>query len=105
MDPFRVMYDDERLNGYSRPDLIRYVVRHCVPISDDRILQIDEMKSWCNAHVGDERPGSILFEAMEGWLDYFDGEWSHFPNELEPGGYLFWFGREQDRVLFSLTWS
>jgi hypothetical protein len=98
------MHDDDRLAGYSRPDLIRYVLRTCVGIPDEKMHMLDEMKAWCNANVGEERPGSILFEAMEGWLDYFDGEWSHFPNEIEQGAYLFWFDRKQDRVLFTLTW-
>ena len=97
------MHDDQ-LVGYSRPDLIRYVLRGCVTLPNERMHLLDEMKEWCNTNVGYERPGSFLFEAIDGWLDYFDGEWGHFPNDFEQGAYLFWFYRKKDRALFTLTW-
>ena len=98
------MIEEERFSGYSRPDLIRYVLRKTVAIPDEKMSQIDEMRRWCRDRFGEERPGSILFEAMEGWLDYFDGEWSDFSNDFESDDYLFWFERDQDRMLFALTW-
>jgi hypothetical protein len=96
--------DDRDLTGYSRPDLIRYVLRNCVRIPEEKMQVLGEMKAWCMQHVGDERPGSILMEAMEGWLDYFDGEWCDLADEFSAGDYLFWFEKTKDRVLFTLTW-
>jgi hypothetical protein len=92
------------LAGYSRPDLIRYVLGHCVSIPKERMAHVGDMRAWCRERFGDDRPGSILFEAMEGWLDYFDGDWGDFPNELDSDQYLFWFSNSSDRTLFTLTW-
>jgi hypothetical protein len=92
------------LTGFSRPDLIQYVLANCVLIPNERIPRIGEMRAWCGERFGDDRPGSILFEAMEGQLDYFDGDWGDFPNDLESNQHLFWFSNPSDRTLFTLTW-
>jgi hypothetical protein len=65
---------------------------------------LGEMRAWCRERFGDDRPGSILMEAMEGWLDYVDGDWGDFPNDLDTDQYLFWFSRKDDLALFTLTW-
>lgn len=98
------MHEDRDLSGYPRPDLIRYVLRHCVRVPNEKKHLLGEMKAWCLEHFEDERPGSILIEAMEGWLDYFEGDWCELYDEFTPGDYLFWFEKKQDRVLFTLTW-
>jgi hypothetical protein len=98
------MHTDKDLFEHSRPDLVCYVIRQCVPIPEEKMTNIHEMREWCRQQFGDDRPGSILMESMEGWLDYFDGDWSDFPNELDTGQYLFWFAKKDDLALFTLTW-
>ena len=98
------MQVDQDFTGYPRPDLIRYVLAHCVPIPDEHMPRIGEMRKWCRERFDEDRPHSILSEAMEGWLDYFEGDWSDFPNDFNSGQYLFWFARPGDRTLFTLTW-
>jgi len=97
-------YEEARFSGFQRPDLIRYVLRECVEIPPEKMHLFEEMKAWCQEHCEEERPGSILMEAMDGWLDYFDGDWGHFPDDFDEGRYLFWFFRKEDRALFTLTW-
>ena len=99
-----MMYDDIELKGFSRPDMIRYVLQHCVPVPTEKMHLLVKMRAWCRERVGVDRPGSLLMEAMEGWLDYFDGNWGDFPNDLDTDQYLFWFARTDDRTLFTLTW-
>ncbi len=98
------MYEDLDTSGFSRPDLVRYVLDHCVELPVERIKDLQAITSWCEERFGEERPGSILSEAMEGWLDYFDGDWCGLFDELDRSKYLFWFFRKEDRALFTLTW-
>lgn len=96
--------DSNILNSkFDRPDLIRYVLSQCIGIPETRNTEIKDMESWCQEKFGDPRPGSLLMEAMEGWLDYFDGDWSCFDHPYGLGT-IFWFGNRDDRALFVLTW-
>jgi len=92
----------EDFSGYPRPDLIRYVMSQCVivPPRDDP-GDLFRMTQWCEKHVGECRPGNIIQEAQEGWLDYFDGDWCDLRYD---GKLVFWFAREQDRMEFLLSW-
>jgi len=96
------MQEIQDLRGYPRPDLIKYVLGHCVhvPTREDP-GDLYRMTQWCEKHVGECRPGNILDEAREGWLDYFEGDWCDLRDD---GKLLFWFFRTEDRALFTLTW-
>ena len=94
----------EKLNNYQRPDLIQYVYDHCVAIQPEQRVDLYRMTQWCINNISERRDGDILFEAMDGQLDYFDGDWQDFVNHLDLSQYLFWFYKKQDRTLFTLTW-
>lgn len=98
------MEEDQYLRGYMRPDLIKYVLAHCVEIRPEKIVHLQDMVAWCEERLGESRAGSILAEALEGWLDYFDGDWSHLYGELGDNAHRFWFHNNQDQALFTLTW-
>jgi hypothetical protein len=97
-------YNPTKFNGYSRPDLICWVLNHCVEIPPEKMDKLHLMREWCQHLLDEPRGGNILFEALEGYIDYFDGEWEDFVNELDNSQYLFWFDKKQHRTLFTLTW-
>jgi hypothetical protein len=84
-------------------DLVKYVLSQCVFVEYAQIEKIPCMEQWCESTFGEKRPGSILAEAMEGMLDYFDGDWSSFYHPREQG-ILFWFSSHARRAQFMLTW-
>lgn len=86
-----------------RPDLVDWVNRHSVSVPFEKSHLLEQMKTWCLEHVGEERPHHPIWEAIEGWIDYFDGEWA-FNNEVVEEGFSFWFERTRDQVQFQLTW-
>jgi hypothetical protein len=85
-------------------DLVQLILAQSVPIPREKQSRIWEMKAWCGEKIGEMRPYHPLQEAQEGWLDYFDGDWAVDYNPHDTG-WLFWFARKSDRVLFQLTWS
>lgn len=97
-------YNLERLDRYPHSDLIRWVLNNCVEIPPEKMDKLHLMREWCQDRFDEARAGNILFEALEGYIDYFDGEWEDFVNELDNSQYLFWFGNKQHRALFTLTW-
>lgn len=99
-----MLYAGRDLTRYLRPDLIKHVLDHCVEIPVDRLHDLYHMIKWCEERFGEPRPGSILKDAMEGWLDHLDGDWCDLYDDLDRTKYLFWFYRDEDRVLFTLTW-
>lgn len=106
-----ISIDEDEPSRDPRPGLIQYVRSHSVDIDTHTIdrTRFREMLLWCQTHVGPERPHHPIFEAEEGWLDYFEGDWAHttiFDDDAPPGRntYSFWFARPEDRTLFTLTW-
>ena len=93
---------------YERKDLLRYVLAHCVCIGEltaNNSARVREMQAWCEREFGESRDGNIISEAMEGWLDYFDGDWCYIYDDLHnTGDWVFWFSRTSDKVQFELTW-
>lgn len=96
------MMHDETFEGYPRPDLIQYVMDSSVVIPEEKMQHHDDMVQWLTEKFEEPRAGDILWEAMEGHLDYFEGAWC-FLHGYQPSS-LVWFARKQDRTLFSLTW-
>lgn len=92
----------DSISCYPRPDLIRWVLEHCVhvPHREDP-GDLYRMTQWCEKNVGKCRPGNILDEARTGWLDYHEGEWCDIYDNDQ---LLLWFCCEDDRALFTLTW-
>jgi len=97
-------YTPTQFIRYPRPDLICWVLNHCVEIPPEKMDKLHLMKEWCRDQFDEPRGGNILVEALEGYIDYFDGYWEDFVHELDNSQYLFWFDRKQHRALFILTW-
>ena len=91
------------VTNYSRPDLVDWVNRHSVSVPFEKCHLLAQMKTWCEEHIGEERPYHPIWEAIEGWIDYFDGDWA-FNNEVVEEGFSFWFAKTRDQVRFQLTW-
>lgn len=84
-------------------ELTAIILSQCVTVDRSSIHRIEEMVAWCKDNMGEQRPHHPIGEAEEGWLDYFDGDWAvtYDPNST---GWLFWFEKKADRMLFQLTW-
>jgi hypothetical protein len=62
--------------------------------------------NWCKERLGLMRPRHPLFEAYDGWIDYFDGDWACTWNApgYDASIWWFWFHNENDMVEFKLCW-
>jgi len=95
--------DEERIRR-----LIKYVKSQSVNF-DRRKNDILAAKKWCLENVGEQRSQHPIWEAAEGWLDFFEGDWavdSYYylePNQNNIAS--FWFSRTEDRVQFQLIWG
>ena len=89
------------LDKYRRSDLIEWVAETCVPVSS---FSIDK-RVWLFHTFGDDRPGDIFQEAMEGHIDYFDGDWQFLPNPFDPPNYVLWFSTKSQLTEYVLTWA
>ena len=95
----------ENLDCYSRPDLIKWVAETCVVLGND-IYIWDAQIAWCERRLGKPRPGHILYEAQDGWIDYFDGDWQSLFNPFNHAEELvIWFASRDDQAAFLLTWT
>lgn len=96
------------MTGYSRPDLVEWVMNKCVivPASSEKLM---EMVNWCKENCKERRPHHPLYEAQEGWIDFFDGDWCYTNDgrvdPLEISTYNFWFWNDSDRVEFVLRFT
>ena len=86
-----------------RPDLVDWVNNHSVLVPFEKCHLLKEMETWCEEHVGEERPYHPIWEAIEGRIDFHDGDWA-FQHEVVGEGFSFWFERTRDQVQFQLTW-
>lgn len=86
--------------------LVKLVVDQCVIIKLARPNQGHELLHtlyvWCRENIGEQRPYHPIFEAQQGWIDYFDGKWAQTTINDE---YWFWFDEPNDQMLFKLTWG
>lgn len=86
--------------------LIKIIVDQCVIIHSKTNSLDHELLSnlceWCKEHVGKRRPHHPIYEAEQGWIDFFEGVWSCTTINND---YWFWFSNHTDRVLFKLTWD
>lgn len=90
----------------SRPDLVTWVVSTCVTLPDCWPLENDTMYEWLESRFGESRPGNILQEALDGWIDYFDGDWQVLWNPFDwKEDLIIWFARKEDLTEFVLTWT
>ena len=85
-----------------RQDLIDWVNSHCVLVEEDRFEQLPHMHTWCEHMVGEQRLHHPIWEAMQGWIDYVEGDWActGWRNRVS-----FWFARKSDAMAFELAWS
>lgn len=87
-------------------NLIECVTRECVPLRHQTPEFFEQVKTWCHARWGEPRPGNILTEAMEGYIDYFDGDWQILFNPMsEHAEWWIWLGNRNDRTEFQLIWG
>jgi hypothetical protein len=94
------------MNLRDRPDLIEWVSRECVSLKHQTPEFFDQVNTWCHARWGEPRDGNILHEALEGHLDYFDGDWQILFNPMSPHEELMiWLGNRNDRTEFQLIWG
>jgi hypothetical protein len=84
-------------------NLYNYYLKQCVEIPADKTHLIPEMESWCLQQFGERRPGDILMEAMEGHIDYFDGDWCIFQDYWSLKNRA-WFANKADLEAFLVTW-
>lgn len=95
---------DSYANSCERPDLVQYVAHHCVRMNSQHTW--DEQVAWCEHRFGEQRPGDIMQEALEGWLDYFDGDWQLMYDPWSSNRqFVIWFANKSDLTQFQLTWS
>lgn len=104
------MSDYWKVNNSNRERAARLVAaikNQCVIVSGDRMSEIlgnnpeQCIKTWCTETFGEPRQCHPLYEAEEGWIDYFEGDWA---SDTVDEGYSYWFARKQDQALFKLTW-
>jgi hypothetical protein len=88
--------------------LIKLVTDNCVVIdlfsvNNDAGLH----KEWCEERFGPRRPHHPIYEAYNGWLDYFTGAWAYTygPPGYDASKWVFWFENEKDMVEFKLSWK
>lgn len=66
---------------------------------------LTEVIKWCKFRFGTMRPHHPIFEAEDGWLDYFEGNWAMSFKPDGPGTvWMFWFEKQEDLVEFKLCW-
>ena len=92
------------ISKFSRPDLITWVFDHCVNIPEHRLQDLINMECWCERELGDQRPGNIIGEAMDGWLDFHEGDWCIIHDILHRNGNVVWFSSKSDMVRFQMSW-
>ena len=96
----------EDLSGYSRPDLIKWVCETCVTLPHRAPGYVEKISLWCEKRWGEQRAGNILHEAMEGWIDYFDGDWQiAFNPWCASDELIIWVSDKNKLVEFALTWG
>jgi hypothetical protein len=78
--------------------LVEKILSTEITVSGERF---DEMVKWLLENVGEERPYHPLEEAMEGYIDYFDGEWAM---RWDQGTLKVWFWSKTQAAKFALFW-
>ncbi len=100
------MMDLPALDHYSRPDLIRWVSATCAVLPSSTPGSLEKVSTWCEQRWGESRPGNILQEAQEGWIDYFDGDWQiTFNPWCAHEELIIWFSTKAQLAEYVLTWS
>jgi hypothetical protein len=88
------------------PNLLEWMWRECVPLKHQTPEFFEQVNIWCHARWGEPRDGNILHEALEGHLDYFDGDWQILFNPMsEHEEWWIWLGNRNDRTEFQLIWG
>lgn len=91
---------DETLH---RQHLIKNIRNQSVALPRGYKFELKELTEWCNTHIGEKRPYHPIYEAEQGWLDYFDGEWAYtFYTDEEV--HLIWIMRKEKRTEFAMRW-
>lgn len=93
------------LQHFSRPDLIKWVFDHCVNIPEHMVEDLINMEYWCERELGDQRQGNIIWEAMDGWLDFHEGDWCIVHDLLHANGSVIWFSSKSHMVRFQMSWG
>lgn len=94
------------IEGFPRTDLIQWVADNCVCLREQTPAYLEQVSTWCEDRFGESRAGNILQEALEGWIDYFDGDWQLIFNPFVATEQLvIWFANRNDLVEFSMLWG
>lgn len=91
---------DENKN---RKQLIASIRSQCVAMPRSQKHDIFEIMQWCNTHIGKKRIYHPIYEAEQGWLDYFDGEWA-YSLYIEEEVHLYWIHAKEKRIEFTMRW-
>lgn len=83
-----------------RQKLIKNIKNECVSIPRGINLDLNEIIDWCNSNIGCERLYHPIYEAEQGWIDYFDGEWAYTVYE---GEHYIWIMDETKRKSFEMV--
>lgn len=88
---------DEELH---RQKLILNIKNKCVSIPKSINIDLKEIVEWCNNNIGYKRLYHPIYEAEQGWIDYFDGEWAYTVYE---GEHSIWIMDENKRKSFQMV--
>ena len=85
-------------------DMVAWVQSHCVhiPRSEFKGDHLFDLIEWCSDNCGERRLYHPLYEAMEGWMDYFDGDWAY--DDIGDDSISFWFSSKKHQAMFALRW-
>ncbi len=62
------------------------------------------VREWMLENIGEQRPYHPYMEALEGYIDYFDGDWAAEPSCLNELNY-YWFASKTGAVKFRLMYG
>ena len=83
-------------NLRQRRRLVKLVNKNSVDVKNNIP---DEVLQWCIDTLGTQRKYHPIYEAMDGWMDHFEGSWA-----VDFGKRNFWFESPVLRTTFILRW-
>lgn len=83
--------------------LIKTIKSQCVTLPRGHEFDLKELTEWCNTHIGEKRSYHPIYEAEQGWIDYFEGDWA-YTFYIEEEVHLFWIMLKEKRTAFAMRW-
>ncbi len=90
----------------SSPELVHWVAKNCVVLPSHTRGSLETVSAWCEQRGGVSRPGNILQEAEDGWIDRISGDWQIALNPFSlREEMVIWFAHRELLTEFCLTWT